>query len=174
MLGQRVVCPIGPANQHIILQIDKFLTSSWQRSYGMTPRSNSAPNCHSWGLLSSVFNKRSIVSWAIMSPGFCQFQSELLKVEFQNLSPYIMIGRLFQQALHNGQTFPPCDTYSAHQFQQAVDYMIIWNITRVLYMSSSFWLLLVESHDFSQAEKERTAYTVNVCRDLRGKYILCL
>ena len=27
----------------------------------------------------------------------------------------------------------------------------------VLYMSSSFWLLQVESHDFSQAEKERTA-----------------
>ena len=26
-----------------------------------------------------------------------------------------------------------------------------------LYMSSSFWLLRVESHDFSQAEKERTA-----------------
>ena len=27
----------------------------------------------------------------------------------------------------------------------------------VLYMSSSFWLLPVESRDFSQAEKERTA-----------------
>ena len=27
----------------------------------------------------------------------------------------------------------------------------------VLYMSSSFWLLRVESGDFSQAEKERTA-----------------
>ena len=27
----------------------------------------------------------------------------------------------------------------------------------VLYMSSSFWLLGVESRDFSQAEKERTA-----------------
>ena len=27
----------------------------------------------------------------------------------------------------------------------------------VLYMSSSFWLLGVESHDFSQAEKARTA-----------------
>ena len=26
-----------------------------------------------------------------------------------------------------------------------------------LYMSSSFWLLGVESHDFSHAEKERTA-----------------
>ena len=25
-------------------------------------------------------------------------------------------------------------------------------------MSSSFWLLRVESHDFSQAEKERSAY----------------
>ena len=29
--------------------------------------------------------------------------------------------------------------------------------TEVLYMFSSFWLLGVESHDFSQAEKERTA-----------------
>ena len=28
---------------------------------------------------------------------------------------------------------------------------------KVLYMSSSFWLLGVESRDFSQAEKERTA-----------------
>ena len=28
---------------------------------------------------------------------------------------------------------------------------------QVLYMSSSFWLLQVESRDFSQAEKERTA-----------------
>ena len=28
----------------------------------------------------------------------------------------------------------------------------------VLYMSSSFWLLRVESRDFSQAEKERTAW----------------
>ena len=27
----------------------------------------------------------------------------------------------------------------------------------VLYMSTSFWLLRVESRDFSQAEKERTA-----------------
>ena len=27
----------------------------------------------------------------------------------------------------------------------------------VLYMSSSFWLLVVESRDFSQAEKDRTA-----------------
>ena len=31
-----------------------------------------------------------------------------------------------------------------------------WAI-KVLYMSSSFWLLGVESRDFSQAEKERTA-----------------
>ena len=30
----------------------------------------------------------------------------------------------------------------------------------VLYMSSSFWLLGVESRDFSQAEKERTAWKV--------------
>ena len=30
----------------------------------------------------------------------------------------------------------------------------------VLYMSFSFWLLGVESHDFSHAEKERTA-----CKD---------
>ena len=29
--------------------------------------------------------------------------------------------------------------------------------TEVLYMSSSFWLLGVESRDFFQAEKERTA-----------------
>ena len=28
---------------------------------------------------------------------------------------------------------------------------------KMLYMSSSFWLLGVESHDFSHAEKERTA-----------------
>ena len=28
----------------------------------------------------------------------------------------------------------------------------------VLYMSSNFWLLPVESRDFSQARKERTAY----------------
>ena len=27
----------------------------------------------------------------------------------------------------------------------------------MLYISSSFWLLQVESHDISQAEKERTA-----------------
>ena len=27
----------------------------------------------------------------------------------------------------------------------------------MLYISSSFWLLRVEAHDFSQAEKERTA-----------------
>ena len=32
-------------------------------------------------------------------------------------------------------------------------YCLIW----VLYMSSSFWLLRVESRDFSQAEEERTA-----------------
>ena len=30
--------------------------------------------------------------------------------------------------------------------------------TRVLYMCSSFWLLGVESRDFFQAEKERTAW----------------
>ena len=30
-------------------------------------------------------------------------------------------------------------------------------LTQVLYMSSSFWLLGVESRDFSQGEKERTA-----------------
>ena len=29
--------------------------------------------------------------------------------------------------------------------------------TKVLYMSSGFWLLGVESRDFSHAEKERTA-----------------
>ena len=29
--------------------------------------------------------------------------------------------------------------------------------SQVLYMSSSFWLLGVESRDFSHAEKERTA-----------------
>ena len=29
--------------------------------------------------------------------------------------------------------------------------------SQVLYMSSSFWLLEVESRDFSHAEKERTA-----------------
>ena len=33
-------------------------------------------------------------------------------------------------------------------------------VTMVLYMSSSFWLLGVESRDFSQAEKERTACKV--------------
>ena len=31
------------------------------------------------------------------------------------------------------------------------------DVAQVLYMSSSFWLLGVESRDFSQAEKERTA-----------------
>ena len=30
-------------------------------------------------------------------------------------------------------------------------------VIQVLYMSSSFWLLGVESRDFSHAEKERTA-----------------
>ena len=30
-------------------------------------------------------------------------------------------------------------------------------LIKVLYMSSSFWLLGVESRDFSHAEKERTA-----------------
>ena len=30
-------------------------------------------------------------------------------------------------------------------------------VVLVFYMSSSFWLLRVESRDFSQAEKERTA-----------------
>ena len=33
-------------------------------------------------------------------------------------------------------------------------------LTKVLYMSSSFWLLGFESRDFSHAEKERTA-----CKD---------
>ena len=34
----------------------------------------------------------------------------------------------------------------------------MWNFTTwVLYMCSSFWLLEVESRDFSQAEKEKTA-----------------
>ena len=32
-----------------------------------------------------------------------------------------------------------------------------WLDRQVLYMSSSFWLLGVESRDFSQAENERTA-----------------
>ena len=32
-----------------------------------------------------------------------------------------------------------------------------YNFTKVLYMSSSFWLLGVESRDFSHAEKESTA-----------------
>ena len=35
--------------------------------------------------------------------------------------------------------------------------MAISRVTKVVDMSSSFWLLRVESHDFSQAEKERTA-----------------
>ena len=38
--------------------------------------------------------------------------------------------------------------------------IFIWSLQmciKVLYMSSSFWLLRVESRDFSQAEKERTA-----------------
>ena len=30
-------------------------------------------------------------------------------------------------------------------------------VTKMLYMCFSFWLLGVESHDFSHAEKERTA-----------------
>ena len=36
--------------------------------------------------------------------------------------------------------------------------MAIYRVTKVLDMFSSFWLLRVESRDFSQAEKERTAY----------------
>ena len=35
--------------------------------------------------------------------------------------------------------------------------MAISRVTKVVDMSSSFWLLRVESRDFSQAEKERTA-----------------
>ena len=35
--------------------------------------------------------------------------------------------------------------------------MAIYRVTKVLDMFSSFWLLRVESRDFSQAEKEKTA-----------------
>ena len=38
--------------------------------------------------------------------------------------------------------------------------LIPWDQRNVLYMSSSFWLLVVESRDFSQAEEERTAHKV--------------
>ena len=38
-----------------------------------------------------------------------------------------------------------------------LDKIQIIKLTKVLYMSSSFWLLRVESRDFCQAEKERTA-----------------
>ena len=38
-----------------------------------------------------------------------------------------------------------------------VKFMMSSYVTRMLYMSSSFWLLRVESREFSQAEKERTA-----------------
>ena len=34
----------------------------------------------------------------------------------------------------------------------------VYSVTEVLYMSSSFWLLGVESRDFSHAEKKRTAF----------------
>ena len=36
----------------------------------------------------------------------------------------------------------------------------VYSVTEVLYISSSFWLLGVESRDFSHAEKGRTA-----CKD---------
>ena len=39
---------------------------------------------------------------------------------------------------------------------EGAPYFLCFN-TKVLYMSSSFWLLGVESRDFSHAEKERTA-----------------
>ena len=38
-----------------------------------------------------------------------------------------------------------------------LDKIQIIKLTKVLYMSSSFWLLRVESRDFSQAEKDSTA-----------------
>ena len=36
--------------------------------------------------------------------------------------------------------------------------LLIFLLIQVIYMSSSFWLLGVESRDFSHAEKERTAF----------------
>ena len=41
-------------------------------------------------------------------------------------------------------------------FQSQVGHVLL-RLPRVLYMCSSFWLLGVESRDFFQAEKERTA-----------------
>ena len=38
-----------------------------------------------------------------------------------------------------------------------MDYTLFWGENKVFYMSSSFWLLRVKSHDFSQAEKYRNA-----------------
>ena len=39
-------------------------------------------------------------------------------------------------------------------------------------MSSSFWLLRVESHDFSQAEKERTACKAEQIHKLTTIFII--
>ena len=35
--------------------------------------------------------------------------------------------------------------------------LTLYAMNFLVYMSTSFWLFRVESHDFSQAEKERTA-----------------
>ena len=41
----------------------------------------------------------------------------------------------------------------------------------VLYMSSSFWLLRVESRDFSQDEKERTACKAEQTHKTTTRYV---
>ena len=46
------------------------------------------------------------------------------------------------------------------------------NSTEVLYMSSSFWLLGIESRDFSHAEKERTAWKAEQIHKLTTIFII--
>ena len=48
--------------------------------------------------------------------------------------------------------------------------MAIYRVTKVLDMFSSFWLLRVESRDFSQAEKERTAYKAEQIRKMTTNF----
>ena len=60
----------------------------------------------------------------------------LLLLFHQSKTPFVLIGKIIRKKSELG---------------------IGNSWTQVLYMSSSFWLLVVESRDFSQAEKENTA-----------------
>ena len=54
-----------------------------------------------------------------------------------------------------------CFRVNMKNCQKPRNFMKGWQkkcVIKVLYMFSSFWLLGVESRDFSQAEEERTAY----------------